>query len=271
MNPVHNSEYDTIALDIGGPIARITLDRPDKLNALNPAMLEELLDALAKVRRAPGVNALFLEGTGRVFSAGVDLDTPFFMEHVEDKSVYSGSRLLDWQHEVITAIFEQDILTVAALNGHACGGGGLGLAMACDLRISVRTAQFWMVPLKLDVIQDFGLSWMIQRLVGPSRAIQMAVLGERVDAETALNWGLVNEIVDDAEALASRMEALANQIGDMGTDALKMMKVILRSGERSELRPQLHMEAIANGLNFQSDEFAQKKSAYLARTTGARK
>ncbi|WP_274631160.1 enoyl-CoA hydratase/isomerase family protein [Arvimicrobium flavum] len=255
--------YSTIALSVEGRIARLVLQRPDKLNALNPQMLKELLDALHRVRLHKGLNALLLVGSGRLFSAGVDLDTPFFMEHVEDASVFSGTRLLNWQHQVITALFEQEIITIAAINGHACGGGGLGLAMSCDMRVSVRSARFWMVPLMLDVIQDFGLSWLAQRLVGPSRTMQMAVLGQRVDAETALGWGLVNELVDDADALAARMQAIAAQIDGMGSDALRMMKLILRNGERSELRSQLGLEAVANGLNFQSGEFQQKKASYL--------
>jgi len=263
--------YKTLVLAYDGRIARITLQRPDKLNALNPDMLEELLDALERVRSRKGLNALFLQGSGRLFSAGVDLDTPFFMEHVDDPSIFSGTRLLNWQHRVITALFEQDIVTIAAINGHACGGGGLGLAMACDMRVSVRSARFWMVPLMLDVIQDFGLSWLAQRVIGPSRAMQMAVLGQKIDAETALGWGLVNELVDDVEALSARMDAIAGQIGGMGSDALRTMKLILRNGERSELRNQLGMEAVANGLNFQSEEFKQKKANYLQQLKEPRK
>lgn len=263
--------YETLDVSMDARIARIVLRRPDKLNALDPQMLEELLDALERVRRAKGLNALILGGSGRLFSAGVDLDTPFFMEHVEDQSVFSGTRLLNWQHRVITALFEQEVITIAALNGHACGGGGLGLAMACDMRVSVRSARFWMVPLMLDVIQDFGLSWLAQRLIGPSRAMQMAVLGQKIDAETALGWGLVNEVVDDAGALAARMDEVAEQIGRMGSDALRMMKLILRNGERADLRTQLGMEAVSNGLTFQSQEFQQKKAAYLAKLKEGRK
>ena len=264
------AEYSTIALSIDDRIARIVLRRPDKLNALNPEMLEELLDALHRVRLRRDLNALFLMGSGRLFSAGVDLDTPFFMEHVNDESVYAGLRLLDWQHRLISALFEQEIVTIAALNGHACGGGGLGLAMACDMRVSVRAARFWMVPLMLDVVQDFGLSWLVQRVVGPSRALQMAVLGEKIGAETALSWGLVNEVVEDAEALSARVDAIAAQVSGMGADALRMMKLILRSGERSELRNQLGMEAVANGLAFQSREFADKKAQYFKALRGPR-
>lgn len=264
-------DYATIRLSVEDRIARLTLQRPEKLNALDPVMLEELLDALQRVRSNDALNALFLQGTGRLFSAGVDLDTPFFMEHVTDDSVFSGTRLLNWQHRVIEAIFDLPVVSFAVLNGDACGGGGLGLAMACDLRVSVRSARFWMVPMMLDVIQDFGLSWLVQRQVGPSRALQMAVLGQKVDAETAQAWGLVNELVDDQAALASRMDQIAAQVNGMGSDALRMLKLILRNGEKSQLREQLGVEAVANGLTFQSREFAQKKAAYLDKVKAGKK
>ncbi len=257
--------YTTIALSVQGSVARITLNRPDRLNALNPQMLTELLDALPRLVSHSDLNVLFLQGRGRLFSAGVDLDTPFFMEHVDDDSVYSGTRLLNEQHRVIQALFELPMLTFAALNGDACGGGGLGLAMACDMRLSVKSARFWMVPGMLDVVQDFGLSWMVQRQVGPSRALQMAALGQKIDAATALQWGLVNELVDDVAALDARVEELGEQLSAMGSDALRMLKLVLRNGETSPLREQLGLEAVANGLAFQSKEFKQKKAAYLAR------
>lgn len=264
-------DYQTIRLDIQGKIARLTLNRPERLNALDPAMLEELLDALPRVAKAPAVNALFLQGAGRFFSAGVDLDTPFFMEHVTDDSVYSGTRLLNWQHEVIQALHELPVVTFAAFNGDACGGGGLGLAMACDLRIAVRGARFWMVPMMLDVVQDFGLAWMVQRQVGPSRALQMALLGQRIPADQALQWGLVNELVEDQPALAARIDEIAGQVQAMGTDALRMLKLTLRNGETSTLRNQLGIEAVANGLAFQSREFQDKKAAYFGKLKGGRK
>lgn len=265
------SDYQTIRLDFEPKIARLTLHRPERLNALDPTMLAELIDALQRVRNRPGLSALYLQGSGRLFSAGVDLDTPFFMEHVEDDSIFSGTRLLNEQHRVIEALYEMPLVTIAALNGDACGGGGLGLAMACDLRISVRAARFWMVPMMLDVIQDFGLSWLVQRQVGPSRALQMALLGQKIDAATALQWGLVNELVDDQAALAERMQALSVHLGGMGADAMRMLKLILRNGESSPLREQLGVEAVANGLTFQSREFADKKAAYLEKLKAGRK
>ena len=147
----------------------------------------------------------------------------------------------------------------------------MGLAMACDMRLSVKSARFWMVPGMLDVVQDFGLSWMVQRQVGPSRALQMATLGQKIDAATALQWGLVNELVDDVAALDARVEELGEQLSAMVSDALRMLKLVLRNGETSPLREQLGLEAVANGLAFQSKEFKQKKAAYLARLNKGKK
>ena len=255
--------YNTIQLEVKGKVARLTLMRPDKLNSLDPEMLEELLGALSGLQNDGNINAMILSGTGRLFSAGVDLSTPFFMENVTDDSIFSGTRLLNWQHRVIEALYGLPFLTIAAVNGDACGGGGLGLAMACDMRITVRKARFWMVPMMLDVVQDFGLSWLLQRQIGPSRTMQMAMLGAPVPAEQALIWGLVNEMVEDQPELAARLDALEKQLGGMGTDALRMLKLIIRNGFNSQLREQLGVEAVANGLTFQSQEFKEKKAAYL--------
>lgn len=261
------SEYTTIAVDRRAEAAVITLDRPESLNALNPTMLEELLDALAEIARGDP-NCLVITGRGRLFSAGVDLGTTFFMEGVDDTSIYSGKRLLDWQHQLITAVHELPMPTLAALNGHACGGGGLGIAMACDLRFSVAGARMWMVPGALDVVQDFGLSWLVQRVAGPSRALHMALTGYRVPAEEALTWGLVNEVHPDVEALQRAVEGFIDQLSAMGHDAVTMLKTVISLGHTSQLREQLQVEAIANGLAFQSEEFKTKKQAYLDQLGG---
>lgn len=241
----------------------ITLDRPDQLNALNPAMLTELLAAIEDIRADPTVKAVVVTGRGRLFSAGVDLTTPFFMEDVDDVSVYSGKRLLDWQHELILALHELPVPTLAALNGHACGGGGFGIAMACDLRFAVAGCQMWLVPGALDVVQDFGLSWLLQRVIGPSRTMHLALTGRRVAAEEALTWGLINEVHPDVSALEAAVAGFVTQISGMGGDAIRMLKTVLRVGVRSTLREQLQVEAITNGLAFQSAEFQQKKTDYL--------
>ena len=263
--------YEHIEFTLEGRVARLALDRPERVNALNPAMLDELLDLLVALRRDEDLNALVVTGNGRLFSAGVDVSSPFFMEDVHDDSVFNGKRLLDWQHLLIEQLYGLPMLTVAAVNGDAVGGGGFGTAMACDLRIAVRTARFWMVPGKLDVVQDFGLSWLVQKQIGPSRALYMAVLGQPVTAEQGFAWGLVNELVEDQDALRVRVQALTQQLGHMGPDALRMLKHVVRNGETSQLPQQLGLEAIANGLTFQSREFADRKAAYLNKLRAGRR
>jgi enoyl-CoA hydratase/carnithine racemase len=257
------SDASTITVHVASKVARVTLNRPDKLNALNPTMLAELLDVLGWAAANDALNALVVTGSGRLFSAGVDLGTPFFMEGVEDSSIYSGKRLLDQQHQLIAALHELPCVTVAGVNGDAVGGGGLGIAMACDLRVAVRSARFWMVPTNLSVVQDFGLTWLMQRQIGPSRTLRMATLGQPVEASEGAGWGMVDELVEDQTALAARLDSLTEHLGSLGTDALRMLKLVVRNGETSQLREQLQLEAIANGLAFQSEEFAERKAAYL--------
>ncbi len=259
--------YQTIEVEERSGVTVVALNRPDRLNALNPLMLEELLGAVEALSRRDS-KALVLTGRGRLFSAGVDLGTPFFMEGVDDPSIYSGKRLLDYQHRIIQAIWDLPIPTLAAINGHACGGGGLGLAMACDMRFAVSSAQLWMVPGALDVVQDFGLSWLVQRVAGPSRALHMALTGYRVSADEARSWGLVNEVHRALEDLEAAVESFVEQTSLMGRDAARMLKTIVRTGHDSALRDQLQVEAIANGLAFQSEEFKAKKQAYLDQLGG---
>ena len=264
-------KYSTINLLVEDRVARLTLNRPDQLNALDPQMLAELLDALGRLRAEGSLNILILTGSGRLFSAGVDLTTPFFMEDVKDTSIYSGTRLLNEQHRVIEAIYNLPFISVAALNGHAVGGGGFGLAMACDLRVAVKSARFWMVPMSLDVVQDFGLTWLLQRQIGPSRTLQMAILGSQISAEQGLEWGMINEVVEDGVELTNRVQILSSELAHLGSDALRMLKLLVRTGARNQLVDQLDLEAVANGLAFQSEEFKSKKAAYFLKLASNRK
>src|SRR4051794_14376423 len=131
MAPFDHSgrRYETVQLTLIDRVARVVLDRPARLNALDPTMLDELLDVIRDLGRDEDLNALVVTGAGRAFSAGVDLSTPFFMENVEDPSVYAGKRLLDRQHALIEQLYGLPCLTVAAVNGDAIGGGGFGIAM----------------------------------------------------------------------------------------------------------------------------------------------
>jgi enoyl-CoA hydratase/carnithine racemase len=256
------TEPETIELHVDGPVARLTLNQPQKLNALDPAMLDDLLVALNQLANEESTNAVLLSGAGRAFSAGVDVDSEFFFQHGGD-SAYAATRSLNRQHKLIEALYELPQLTIAAINGDAIGGGGFGMAMACDIRIAVRSARFWMVPGALDVIQDFGLTWLLQRSIGSARTLHMAVMGEPVTAETGVEWGFVDEVVADPDELTARIDNLAAHLGTLGADPLRMLKLVVRAGGQTGLREQLGLEAIANGLNSHSDGFGVKRAAFL--------
>jgi enoyl-CoA hydratase/carnithine racemase len=255
--------YEQIRLAIEGRIARLTLDRPGKLNALSPEMLRELLDALARVRRSEA-SALVLAANGRAFCAGVDLTTSFFMEGVEDRSAFAGKDLLDWQHELIQAIYDLPQLTLCAVNGDAVGGAGFGMAMACDLRFASPAARFWMIPVKVDVVQDFGLTWFLQRAIGQPRTLELLMTGRPLRAEEAERWGVVNRVIAADELLAETMK-VAETVGAAGHHAVLLSKQVVRHGAQVDLRTELAHEAVVNGLCFHSAEFLAKQDAYRQR------
>jgi len=122
-----------------------------------------------------------------------------------------------------------------------------------------------MVPGQLNVVQDFGLTWTVQRLIGSARTFEMAFSGTRLSAEQVEAWGLVNGTFPTVGELVDHVDKFARQIGDMGSDAVRMLKTVLRNGAGSSLRDQLRLEAISNGLCFQSDEFRSAKADMLHR------
>ncbi len=255
--------YERIQFGIEGRIARITLNRPDKLNALSPEMLEELLDALGRVRRSD-TSVLVVAANGRAFCAGVDLTTAFFMGGVDATSAFVGKDLLDWQHELIRSLYDLPQITVCAVNGDAVGGAGFGMAIACDMRFASPAARFWLIPIKVDVIQDFGLTWFLQRAIGQPRTMELLMTGRPLSAAEAERWGVVNAIVPADELLPTTLN-IAATVAAAGHHAVLMSKQVVRHGAQVDLPTELHHEAVANGLCFHSAEFRQKQQSYRER------
>lgn len=176
-------------------VVTITLDRPDKANALTAAMLSDLADAVADAGRS-GARAMILTGAGKVFSAGADLDAA--------RAGLATSP--DWER-LSGAIVALPCLTVAALNG-TVAGGSTGMVLACDLRIAVPEARFFYPVMRLGFLPQPSDPGRLTRLVGPGRARMMLMAGQKIDAAEALAWGLVDRIVP-AEALIETALALA--------------------------------------------------------------
>lgn len=258
-----SSGYETIAVRKEGRATVVTLNRPEQLNVLDPLMCDELVAAAGRAT-ADGSNVLVLGGSGRIFCAGVDLDTHYFPDGVGD-SPFTAVASLDEQHNLIQTIYDLPMVTIAAVNGDAIGGAGFGMAMACDLRYAVRDARFWLVASSFDVTQDYGLSWLLQRQIGMSRTMEMAFTGRRVDAITGEVWGFVNGVLKDRDALNERVRQVSAGIAEMGPEAAQLMKHVIRAGATSTLSDQLKLESVANGLCFQSEGFRAARSALRSR------
>lgn len=198
------ADFETIRLDVGEGLARLTLDRPDRLNGMTNQMVREAHDAVAVVAGDASVRVLVLTGAGRGFCPGADLG------HFTDGG--SDEALAAEHFQIVTMLHEMPAVTVAAVNG-ACAGAGMGWALACDLRVMAATAKMNTAFLDVAVAGDMALPWLLPRLVGASKARELSFLPGRITAGEALRIGLVARVFpdetfrDDAERILSSLLA----------------------------------------------------------------
>ncbi len=216
-----------IRFEIQDTLATITLNRPEKLNALSLAMLEQIEVAVAALEQNRAVRVVIVTGTGeRAFCVGADInewgqliaDDPLAMWRVWDRT----------GHRVLERLARLPLPTIAAINGLALGGG-VELALACDLRIAAEHAEFAMPEVKIGIQPGWLGSQCLPALIGVARAKQMIFTGARISARTAEQWGLVNEVVP-REQLFARANALANEIAANAPLAVQFAKTIVDAG-----------------------------------------
>jgi enoyl-CoA hydratase len=194
--------YELLTFDVADRIATITVNRPDKLNALNDALMDELRTAIAEARRRPDVGGVLLTGAGRAFVAGADIS------ELEDQTAVEGKARAVRGQRVFRRFETSPKPTLAAVNGFALGGG-CELAMACHIRIASDRAKFGQPEVKLGIVPGYGGSQRLPRLVGKGRALELLLTGEMIDAAEAYRIGLVNRVVPAAELIASARAMLA--------------------------------------------------------------
>lgn len=198
-----------------GAVTTLTLNRPDRLNALTPAMLDDLRAAMAQAV-ADGARALVLTGAGRAFSSGADLAAEGGMP--DDLGA-----LLDAHYNPLArAMADLPVPLVTAVNGPAVGAG-MGFALSGDIVLAARSAYFMLAFANIGLVPDAGASWVVARAVGRARAMELALLGERVMAEQALAMGLINRVVEDQDVLAEA-QALAAKLAAGPTLALGLIR-----------------------------------------------
>ena len=246
-------EFEHIRLCLSpAAVATITLNRPDTLNALNGAMVDELRTAVESLAGS-GARALLLIGEGRGFSSGADLAGGGGLP------TDAGMALEKHFNPLVEAIFALDIPVVAAVNGPAAGAG-CSLALAADIVIAARSAYFLQAFVNIGLIPDAGATWLLPRLAGRARAMEMMMLGERIPAEQAAEWGMISRVVAD-EALASEAAALAARLAQGPTVALGLIRKLARNSAHVSLAEALGAERLAQREAGNSQDF---KSAVLA-------
>ncbi|MEN2792970.1 2-(1,2-epoxy-1,2-dihydrophenyl)acetyl-CoA isomerase PaaG [Sphingomonas oligophenolica] len=257
--------YECIQFGIADGIARLTFDRPDRLNSFTAAMHGEVADALGRVETDPSVRTLLVTGTGRGFCAGQDL---------ADRTVAPGSAPVDlgdsverFYNPLVRRLVALPLPVVCAVNGVAAGAGA-NIALACDIVIAARSAKFIQSFANIGLIPDSGGSWILPRLVGQARALGMALTGEPVPAERAAEWGLIWKVVDDAE-LAGAAEALVSKFATAPTAGLAATKKLIRESWLNSLDTELDIQRDTMRALGRTYDYQEGVSAFLAKRTPA--
>jgi enoyl-CoA hydratase len=241
-----------------GTIATLTVNRPKALNALNRTVVEGMARVLRDVRHDPSVRVLIVTGAGdRAFVAGADIAA------MSEMSVADGLEFSRLGHRVMATFEELPIPVIAAVNGFALGGG-LELAMACDLIIASEKARFGQPEINLGLIPGFGGTQRLPHRIGHARARELILTGEMFDATTALDWGLVNKVTP-FDQLMVETRKLAEKIASKSAFAIRQAKAALRASFTMEEDAGLRYEQSAFGLTFASEDRIEGTRAFVAK------
>jgi 2-(1,2-epoxy-1,2-dihydrophenyl)acetyl-CoA isomerase len=234
------NDYQAVRYGISGGVARLTLNRPDRLNGMTNRMVRETYEALSQAADAANVRVLVLTGAGRGFCPGADLG-----HYTSEERDASPDPPLGIEHfRVPRLLHEMPAVTIAAING-ACAGAGLGWACGCDLRFAAKSAKFSTAFLKVAVAGDMGLPWSLPRLVGATRARELSFLCEKFSAEEAAQIGLVSRVFDD-QSFEAEVAAIVERLAKSSPAALRALKAHYVEAERLDFAEYLDRETRAH-------------------------
>jgi 2-(1,2-epoxy-1,2-dihydrophenyl)acetyl-CoA isomerase len=251
--------HETIDLTTDGPAARILLNRPEALNAWNEQFGLDLRDAVTQVGEDDSIRAVLITGAGRGFSSGADLKE---QRGAQDGGIPDlSARLREVYHPIITGLREMPKPVVAAVNGPAVGIG-CSLALAADLIVAAESAYFMLAFVNIGLVPDGGSTAFLPARIGYARAAEMAMLGERVPAPQALDWGLVNRLVPD-DQLESDAGAMLERLASGPTRSYAGSKRLLNRRMYADLAGQLEAEADAQRDQGHSQDFVEGVMAFV--------
>lgn len=255
--------YQTILFEVSGGVARLTLNRPDRLNSFNVQMHEEVRDALSQLTNNSDARVLVFTGAGRGFCAGQDLG---------DRAVAPGGQGVDlgdsienYYKPLVLALRNLPMPVIAAVNGVAAGAGA-NIALACDLVIATKSASFVQAFSKLGLVPDSGGTWFLPRLLGNARAMGLALLGDKLPAEQAAQWGLIWRCVEDAE-FKNTVDQLATQLAAAPTRGLARTKQAIYQSWSHSLEQQLDQERDLQRELGRSQDYAEGVAAFTEKRT----
>ena len=250
--------FATILFEVRDGVARVTLNRPDRLNSFNTEMHEEVAAALGTVESDAAIRALLITGAGRGFCAGQDLN---LRDATAGGNFDAGAAIDRYYNPLVRRLKALKKPVIAAVNGPAAGAGA-NLALACDIGIAARSASFLQAFCRLGLVPDTGGTWFLPRLAGSARAMGMMLLGEPLPAATAAEWGLIWKVVEDA-ALMSEADALAAKLAQGPTVGLGLIKEALNRSLESTLDTQLDAERDLQRVAAASADFREGVAAFL--------
>jgi 2-(1,2-epoxy-1,2-dihydrophenyl)acetyl-CoA isomerase len=252
-------EFDRVKLDIQETVGIVTLNHPEVMNAVSPEMLGGLMKAFDEVENPKrGVRCVVMTGEGRGFCAGANLQRP-----TGDSSGSSDAGLVleTLYHPFLRRIRNLPIPFVTAVNG-AAAGVGMSFALMGDLVLCAHSAYFLQAFRRIGLVPDGGSTWILPRLIGKVRAMELSLLGEKLPAETALKWGLVNRVYDDAE-LITKAKELATELANGPTQALSLIRRLYWESLENSYEQQLNLERQSQRMAGSSDDFREGVRAFL--------
>ncbi|PBK02809.1 enoyl-CoA hydratase [Pseudomonas abyssi] len=258
---------DFLQLERRGGVVIVRMDRPDTRNALSePSQMQEFVDLCAQMRADASVKVIVLSGNGKSFCAGGNIKDMQARDGIFAGSPYElRNTYRDGIQRIPTALYDLDIPIIAAVNGAAIGAG-LDLACMCDIRIASTNAVFAESFVKLGIVPGDGGAWLLPRIIGIPKASLMAFTGDTIDAEKALEWGLVEQLCDPQE-LETRAVALAERIAANPGHALRLCKRLLREGQHMRLDSLLELSAAYQSLAHHTEDHQEAVAAFVDKRT----